>query len=784
MRKSIIVIMVFLFSIGLYANIKFIPNQIYIGQKVSFSSDNVKGCTSCSWDFGDGTIINGVADNITVEHVFTYPGNYTIIFKAGGCMETPPSPKILVITVLDNRIITINPQNPKVHTDIMIELKNAIKSPIQWNFGDGTNANGNEKIQHAYQNPGNYKITAIDSGAKNFPVYFNLHVSPDFRSVVCVPQTPRKNENITFTAQSFQSNSIKWDFGDGTIQLGSRKITHNYSAPGSYTVKIYDNGGKDDYPVSLKIYITDDMRTVIVNPISPKEGENISFTAKNFKSSNLLWDFGDGVKKKGSLRVNHFYRNRGIYEVKVYGNNGDDINPIKTKIRVLRDSRNVLWEPKKPYAKNPVMFRLISVSSNKFKWKFGDRTEKKAFGTTVYHTYNKEGVYTVKVFDMQEKFFTPIIAKISVLKDPRKVEANRRTVHVGEKDTFKAFNFKSSNLLWDFGDGTKKTGGSIVTHIYRKQGSYSIKVKDQSMQNNKDFSVGVTVLPDIRKLEIFPSDVKVGKEVEIRAVNFYSDKVFWDFGDGIKRIGSRRVKHIYRKTGRFRIKAIDYMGKDSKVFEINITVKIEPSQASALIISGGKLFFKNNYKNFLIVPKDYKGATVVTKLKYEGTGTLLAYWLIDGQKYKAVNENLSFGQNKEFVFKHIPTLLIGFHRVGFSIHSPKSKIELEGYYFVSAIDQKIKLLSPSDEFKTRDKTLVFQWSKLYLKNVVYILRLSSSIGKLFEKPEIKKITSGDKIKLNESRLVKGKWYYWIIEAKLKTGKTLAVSEIRKIKMID
>jgi PKD repeat protein len=782
MKKSIIVLIVILFSIGGYANIKFTPNQVHVGQIVNFSIDNPKGCTACKWDFGDGTVINGVADNVSVKHTFISSGNYTITFTSGGCIETPSPVKTLVVTVLDNRSIVINPQNPKANTKIMIELKNAIKTPVKWDFGDGSNTTGDVKVYHIYKNPGNYKITAIDSGAQNAPVSFNAQVSPDPRSVDYAPKAPHINENINFTAKQFQSDSIKWDFGDGMIQSGSGKMVHKYAHQGNFNVKVYDRNGEDDSPIIFNINILGDTRKIVVNPKTAHEGENIDFTAKNFKSPNILWDFGDGVKKKGNLHINHFYRKNGFYEIKAFDNNGNDKSPVKIKIQILKDIRNVSWEPKNPYAKTLVNFRLISVSSNEFNWRFGDGKEKRAFGKTISHIYDREGAYTIKIFDMKNKFLTPILSKITIMKDPRKVEVQRRSVRVGEKNIFKALNFKVNNLLWDFGDGVKKTGGNKVIHTYKKQGLFNVKVQEKQGTNSKKFGVSVTVLPDTRKLEIFPNNVKVGKEIEIKAVNFYSNKVSWDFGDGVKKIDSRNVKHIYRKAGQFKIKAIDYSGKDSKIFELNIVVKIEPSQASDLIISGGELFFKNNYKNFLIVPKDYKGIEVITKLKYEGTGTLLAYWLIDGQKYKAINENLSFGQNKKFVFKNVPALLIGLHKIGFSIYSPKSKIELKGYYFVSTINKKIKLLSPSDRFKTGNKRVSFQWSKLNLRNTVYILRLASNIGKLFNNPEIEKVTMGNKISVNLSRLIKGKEYYWIIEARLKKGKTLSVSEIRKIKI--
>ena len=47
---------------------------------------------------------------------------------------------------------------------------------------------------------------------------------------------------VTYDGEHTLDSSIKWDFGDGTVEtLPGTTVTHEYSAAGNYTVKIRPN---------------------------------------------------------------------------------------------------------------------------------------------------------------------------------------------------------------------------------------------------------------------------------------------------------------------------------------------------------------------------------------------------------------------------------------------------------------------------------------------------------------------------------------------------------------
>ncbi len=856
MKKLFIFVVCLFLTIYLLSNIIISPQRVIVGQQVTFSIDKSNNCSSCSWDFGDGSHQDNAKDSDSVTHIYTKAGSYTVKITFGGCQGiTPPAPEILMINVVDERTIGFTPHNPKVHESITFTLNNALTNVVRWNFGDGSpEMTGGSSITHVYNNSGSFKVSAKEDGFTQSPVEITLNISPDPRLVNFSPQSPRAKEEITFNAKAFKSPNILWDFGDGTKVKGGNIITHTYlnkknynvkvfdydgkdefpitfkinvvkdsreiiynpsnpsvnedinfearffkSQPllwdfgdgakvqagtsvkhaytntGNYTVKVYENGGKDNYPIELKINISQDLRNISFTPVIPTAFQYINFEAKSFKTNSLLWDFGDGTKKQGGIKISHFYRNPGTFEVKVSEFGSKSSKPVIKKIQITKDKRNITWEPKNPVDHEPVNFKLILFNTNGYMWRFGDRVEKRTSVPYITHTYNKPGTFTLRVYDTRGKFGTPLITKITISKDQRKVMSIKRTIQVGEKIFIKAIGFNSNVLLWDFGDGVKKSGQTEESHIYLKTGKYKITVKDKGGQDKKIFTSQIQVLPDQRKIEVSNPTVGIGEKVLIKALIFYSEKILWDFGDGVKKIGKKIETHYYREKGEYLIKAIDYAGKGKKTFTAKIKVIIKPSKVSALAISGGELFFTNSGKNYSIAYLKQKNLTAKVRLKYEGTGIISAYWKIDDKHYKLVNQILSFGQSKVFSIKNIPTIERGLHKISFWIKSPKTEFELKGYYFVSPLKEKIRIIVPKDQMIISTKKFLLKWKAL--ENLTkYKIVISHKINNLFEKPAKDFTKRNTKLELQTNEFSDGK-YFWFVKGYDKNDKLIACSDI-------
>jgi hypothetical protein len=129
-------------------------------------------------------------------------------------------------------------------------------------------------------------------------------------------------------------------------------------------------------------------------------------------------------------------------------------------------------------------------------------------------------------------------------------------------------------LKWDFGDGTVEPGGPRQAHRFLRPGSFLVKVVEADSQN-LPLEKRLQVLNDNRGLVVKTSVVFANSEFEIEALNFRGSSVSWDFGDGRLQTGQRVMKHRYARAGQFRVRAVDFAGRDGKFVEKIIQVEID-----------------------------------------------------------------------------------------------------------------------------------------------------------------------------------------------------------------
>ncbi|HEX7501854.1 MAG TPA: hypothetical protein VF451_00420, partial [Acidobacteriota bacterium] len=137
---------------------------------------------------------------------------------------------------------------------------------------------------------------------------------------------------------------------------------------------------------------------------------------------------------------------------------------------------------------------------------------------------------------------------------------------------FESRNFVAAGLQWDFDDGTVEPGGSRQAHRFLRPGNFQVKVVEAGT-NNLPLEKKVQVLNDNRVLQVKAGVVFANSEIEIEALNFRGGTVSWDFGDGQLQSGPRLMKHRYARAGQFRLRAVDFAGRDGKAIERNIVVE-------------------------------------------------------------------------------------------------------------------------------------------------------------------------------------------------------------------
>ena len=319
-------------------------------------------------------------------------------------------------------------------------------------------------------------------------------------SINYAPANPNVDQivNFTYLGASPTATPILWKFGDGTTRLtpmGINTVSHVYKKADVFTVTAQRQGSGFPTPViTTNVSVTEE-RYVTFSPSDPKINQPVTFVTHNFLSSSVRWDFGDGTIKIGAGRETHAYRARKTYTVIVKDLGGASSASFPLSINV-QGTPSITFSPARPRAGEAVTFEAANFSSTSLiRWEFGDGTT--ANDTTppmMTHIYQNQGTYTVTAYDGGSGAPT---AQTSIsIRPERLVTFSPQAPRIGEEIAFTAVNFFTPTPRWDFGDGTiLDAAGTEVTHVYAKEGSWTVHVYDEDGGAQAAYTLPVTVSP-------------------------------------------------------------------------------------------------------------------------------------------------------------------------------------------------------------------------------------------------------------------------------------------------
>lgn len=235
---------------------------------VRFVDGSIGAIDRFLWDFGDGQY--GAGEE--VEHRFDLPGRYSVRLRLegpGGVSET-----VREIEVLDPGQAAADfeaaPAKGRAPLEVRFINLSANAERYEWDFGDGVRSRDEEPV-HTYDRPGLYTVrlkafnqSGVDERVRESAIKV---VHPD-APLANFRATPRKGEaplKVFFEDMSVGGlTEWEWDFGDphaGKERTSTeRNPTHEYKAPGRYTVRLRVKGphGEDVEEKVRYIRVEDD----------------------------------------------------------------------------------------------------------------------------------------------------------------------------------------------------------------------------------------------------------------------------------------------------------------------------------------------------------------------------------------------------------------------------------------------------------------------------------------------------------------------------------------------
>lgn len=152
------------------------PKKVYVQEEVQFTNITKGEYQVANWDFGDGDTLHTTTQQ-EVQHQYISAGTYPVTLVIGDAMYTDT----LKVLELPAKPLITGPSIGKVGKELTFTCNYPQASAIEWKL-DGTNEiNGQgETIQHTYNTPGQYTITAVASvdGRKVFSKGFKLKIEP------------------------------------------------------------------------------------------------------------------------------------------------------------------------------------------------------------------------------------------------------------------------------------------------------------------------------------------------------------------------------------------------------------------------------------------------------------------------------------------------------------------------------------------------------------------------------------------------------------------------------
>ena len=478
------------------------------------------------------------APSVTTEYVVTTSHD------GGGCITTDTV--IVQAAVIDNTLQVIGPVAGCIDGSNPTILKVLPADSIQW-YRNNVAIPGANQIQYNVVQAGSYHATLFSfTGCSLSTVVQTITVypAPDAEFTTnALDQCFANNQFIFTNTSSIAAGTMQynWNLGDGTTDT-TRDITHSYTLPGSYTVKLLvtsDNGCVDSVNYTVNVFESPVAGfKVNINELCFLNNQFVFTDTSSISAGPLQykWTMGDGniVTTKN---VTYSYTIPGTYTVELVVTSDKgcmDTSTFDVTVNASPVAGFSAANPQQCFTGNQFNFinsSTIFSGTMQYLWYLGDGTT--ATTKDVTYSYAQPGDYFIKMVVTSDKGCADSSTfNVKVL--PYAV-ADFYVEPVCEKLrlplTNKTINTASTplNFLWDFGNGATSTQINPV-YSYPAGGTYTIKLSVNSnlcplTVTSKQFDISIDVpAPGIRYAD---KDAIMNFPEQLQARNIGST-VFWN----------------------------------------------------------------------------------------------------------------------------------------------------------------------------------------------------------------------------------------------------------------
>jgi gliding motility-associated-like protein len=273
-------------------------------------------------------------------------------------------------------------------------------STYSWDFGDGIKSTAMNPT-HSYSAVTSYFVSLTVSNGNNCkdtykdtvtifpgPVASIEGKDKDGDTNYCLPKTDlTAADTVDFYNQSNNSESFRWDFGDGSPLFttdSKEKITHIYTSYGTFKVTMIatSKDGCEKSTTLLVVFnkLVETFFSLEASMLSGCIPHSVMPVNKSLNADEYVWNFGDGtatVKTTNSSPFTHLYKKEGRYVISLKASNGcNSLFFNSDSIRVeQRPVSKFTIDPITGCAPQTIEFKnesTITSPVSNYHWDFGD----------------------------------------------------------------------------------------------------------------------------------------------------------------------------------------------------------------------------------------------------------------------------------------------------------------------------------------------------------------------------------------------------------------------------
>ena len=533
------------------------------GLSVAFAGDSSNSTTvTYAWAFGDKSAGSGLRSSHTYANNGTYGVCLTATDNLTGCSSSTCS----TITVTNCNLTASYTDSISGHTVFFKGTTNLTSkhASIKWYYTDGSPMDSTSGLNSHH---------TFASSISSQVVYLIIYDSTTKCSVyaretvtICSAKSDYtykvSGATVSVVADSTNKSTVKynWDFNDKTGPNTGKKLTHTYTASGTYNICLTATDSATGCTTTTCTSVAVSTCSLSAAFTDSIKGNTVKFYGKSNASSHvrIIWMFGDNTtdSTSNSYNVSHTYGS-SISTSNAYLRVYDSV----TKCVAYGTEQVIICDAKSDFTEklNGLYATFAPNTSNKtyikYAWNFGDKSDSRLAAPTHYFPYYGTYQVCLTATDTVTGCSTQTCTNVTLT---CQLNVSFTDSIIGNTVSFVGTTgviSSHTSIKWYFGDSkVDSTSGLKVSHTYASgSGSENVYLRIYDSTSKCLVYATKTIVLCSAKSDFTFKTGGTSAGFTSDATNKSTVKYSWNFGDKSNLSTAANPTHAYSNYGTYSV---------------------------------------------------------------------------------------------------------------------------------------------------------------------------------------------------------------------------------------